>query len=123
MNKDHIHITPVKTYLAVASALIVMTAITVAVSFIDLGALNILAALAIASVKALLVAFFFMHIFWDNKLYLVIFSSALLFLTIFLTLTMFDTTTRGSINKETKSPIKKESPFYHIPKSGDPSLK
>ncbi len=109
MEKHKIHVVPLKMYLAVATALIVMTAITVGVSFIDLGALNITVALAIASIKALLVAFFFMHLFWDNKLYLVIFSAGLLFLTIFLTLTMFDTTTRGSVNEETKSPIIQES--------------
>ena len=111
MDEHKIHIIPLKTYLAVAISLIIMTAITVSVSFIDLGALNITVALAIASVKALLVGFFFMHLFWDNRLYLLIFSVGLLFLTIFLTLTMFDTTTRGSVNEETKGPIKQESLF------------
>ena len=86
MKKEHVHITPVKTYLAVAAALITMTGLTVAISFIDLGPFNITVALLIASVKALLVAFFFMHLFWDNKLYLILFASGLLFLTIFLTL-------------------------------------
>ena len=115
MNNEHIHIIPVRIYIAVALILIIMTAITVAVSFIDLGPLNITVALAIASIKALLVAFIFMHLFWDNKIYLIIFSAALVFLTLFLTLTMLDTTTRGSIDKETKSPIKKESAIYKTP--------
>jgi cytochrome c oxidase subunit 4 len=109
MEEQKLHIIPVKIYLAVASLLIVMTAVTVLVSFVDLGAFNITVALAIASVKALLVAFFFMHLFWDNKIYLVVFSAGLLFLTIFLTLTMFDTETRGSINEESKRPIIQES--------------
>lgn len=109
MENSKIHVIPLKTYLAVATALIFMTGVTVGVSFIDLGALNITVALVIASIKALLVAFFFMHLIWDNKLYLVIFSAGLLFLTIFLTLTMFDTATRGSINEESKGPIKLES--------------
>lgn len=106
------HIIPVKVYLAVALGLLVMTAVTVAVSFIDLGPYNITVALLIASIKGLLVAFFFMHIFWDNKLYLVIFAAALLFLTIFLTLTMFDTETRGSIYEEKAKPINQETPVY-----------
>jgi cytochrome c oxidase subunit 4 len=106
------HITPVKVYIAVGLALLVMTAITVAVSFIDLGPYNITIALLIASIKALLVAFFFMHLFWDNKLYLIIFAGSLLFLTIFLTLTMFDTETRGSIYEEKAKPIKSEAPIY-----------
>jgi cytochrome c oxidase subunit 4 len=109
MDEHKIHIIPLRIYLAVAVSLIILTAVTVSVSFIDLGALNITVALVIASVKALLVAFFFMHLFWDNKLYLLIFSVGLVFLTIFLTLTMFDTATRGSVNEETKGPINQES--------------
>jgi cytochrome c oxidase subunit 4 len=115
MKIDHPHIIPIKVYIAVALSLILLTAVTVAVSFIHLGPFNIFVALAIASVKALLVAFFFMHIFWDNKIYLIIFSFGLLFLTIFLTLTLFDTTTRGSLQKETRDPIKKESSIYKMP--------
>jgi cytochrome c oxidase subunit 4 len=106
------HITPVKVYIAVGISLLILTGLTVTISFIDLGPYNITIALIIASIKALLVAFFFMHIFWDNKLYLVIFSGALLFLTIFLTLTMFDTETRGSIDEQKAKPIKSEAPIY-----------
>ena len=86
MKKEQAHITPIRTYVGVAAALITMTGLTVAISFIDLGPFNITVALLIASVKALLVAFFFMHLFWDNKIYLVLFSAGLLFLTIFLIL-------------------------------------
>ena len=107
-----VHITPIKTYLTIAGLLMILTAVTVMVSFIDLGPYNVSVALLIASVKALLVAFFFMHLFYDNKLYLVIFAMALLFLTIFLTFTMFDTTTRGAIDMEKASPINKEATIY-----------
>lgn len=63
MNKHPVpHIIPMLVYLAIGGALLVMTLVTVAVSFIDLGFLNILVALAIATFKALLVAFFFMHL-------------------------------------------------------------
>ena len=110
---DHkIHISPIKTYLAVALGLFVLTGITVAACFIDLGAFNIALALAIASVKALLVALFFMHLFYDNKLYLIVFSAALFFLTIFITLTMFDTSYRGEIYKEQAKPIKADARIY-----------
>jgi cytochrome c oxidase subunit 4 len=112
MAHEHIHITPVKVYLAVGIGLLILTAITVSVSFIDFGPFNVTIALAIASVKALLVAFFFMHLFWDNKLYLIVFGASLLFLTIFLTLTMFDTTTRGAIYEEKARPIESEAPMY-----------
>jgi cytochrome c oxidase subunit 4 len=112
MAEYNVHITPIKTYLAVAAALMVLTVITVAVSFVDLGPYNVTVALVIASIKALLVAFFFMHLFYDSKVYLIIFSMALLFLTIFLTLTMFDTTTRGAIDKDKAAPINKEATIY-----------
>ena len=112
MRENKVHIIPVKTYLTVGLTLLALTAITVAVSFIHLGAFNVTFALAIASLKALLVAFFFMHLFWDNKLYFIIFSISLLFLTIFLTLTMFDTTTRGAIYEEEAKPIRSEAPMY-----------
>ena len=112
MNDHKIHITPIKTYITIAVLLILLTAVTVTVSFVDLGPYNISIALAIASVKALLVAFFFMHLFYDNKLYLIIFAMALLFLTIFLTLTMFDTSTRGAIERDKAQPINKEAKIY-----------
>ena len=112
MAHDHTHITPVKIYLAVGIALMILTAITVSASFIDFGPYNVTIALAIASVKALLVAFFFMHLFWDSKLYLIVFSASLVFLTIFLTFTMFDTTTRGAIYEEKAKPIESQSPMY-----------
>jgi cytochrome c oxidase subunit 4 len=112
MNGHKVHITPIKTYITIAALLMILTAVTVTVSFIDLGPYNVSVALLIASVKALLVAFFFMHLFYDNKLYLIIFAMALLFLTIFLTLTMFDTSTRGAIDKEIADPINKEATIY-----------
>jgi cytochrome c oxidase subunit 4 len=116
MDGHKVHITPIKTYITIAILLLILTVITVTVSFIDLGAFNITIALAIASVKALLVAFFFMHLFYDSKLYLIIFAMALIFLTIFLTLTMFDTSTRGAIDKDKADPINKETPIYNSTK-------
>ena len=113
MSENKAHIIPIKVYLAVGFALIALTVITVAVSFIDFGGFNVLIALAIASVKALLVAFFFMHLFYDNKIYFVVFSASLFFLTLFLTLTMFDTNRRGDIYREVENPIKSEAPIYN----------
>ena len=114
MSSSEIHVTPVKTYLAVGITLLILTAITVGASFIDFGPYNVTIALIIASVKALLVAFFFMHLFWDNKIYLVIFAASLLFLTIFFTFTMFDTMTRGAIYKEKANPIKPDAHIYQV---------
>jgi len=55
-------------YLAVFAALLVLTGATVAVSYLDLGVMNVAVALLIASLKASLVALFFMHLKFENKL-------------------------------------------------------
>ena len=112
MSQNHPHITPIKLYLAVGAILLILTAITVGTSFIDFGPYNVTIALVIASIKALLVALFFMHLFWDNKIYLIIFAASLFFLTVFLTFTMFDTMTRGAIYEEKAKPINSEAPIY-----------
>lgn len=54
----------------VFGTLLVFTVITVLVSFVDFGAdwANIVIAMAIASVKASLVAVYFMHLKWEDKL-------------------------------------------------------
>lgn len=53
----------VRGYLLVFAALLVLTVVTVAVSYLDLPAFETVAvALVIASVKAALVALFFMHL-------------------------------------------------------------
>ena len=57
-----------RIYFAVYGALLVLTVITVLVSYVDLGLLNVFVALGIASVKASLVALFFMHLKWENRL-------------------------------------------------------
>lgn len=62
------HIVSPKVYLAIIAALLVGTAITVWVSFIDLGRWNPIIALAIACTKAMLVVLFFMHVKYSTKL-------------------------------------------------------
>lgn len=55
-------VVPVKVYVGVFAALITLTITTVAVSKIELGEFNFVAAIAIAIVKAMLVVLFFMHV-------------------------------------------------------------
>jgi cytochrome c oxidase subunit 4 len=51
-----------KTYLLVFGALLVLTTITTAVAFVNLGLLNAPVAVAIALIKASLVMTYFMHL-------------------------------------------------------------
>jgi cytochrome c oxidase subunit 4 len=62
------HILPIRLYVTIWAALLCLTVITAAVAFVDLGALNTVLALVIASVKALLVVLFFMHVKYSSKL-------------------------------------------------------
>ncbi len=113
VSKIEAHVIPLKTYLTVGFALIVLTAITVGVSFIDLGGWNAIVAVVIASVKATLVAFIFMHLWYDKKIFLIIFLVAMTFLTIFIGLTMFDTVDRGRIHFESERPIEHNAKMYN----------
>ena len=99
------HVIPLKIYLGIGATLLVLTIVTVAVALVDLGPFNLIVAMAIATVKASLVAMIFMHLYYDNKFYLMIFLSSLLFVGIFISITMIDTLRRGDIYPELGGPI------------------
>ena len=111
MSEEH-HITPLKTYLVVATALFFLTAVTVWASYIDLGSFNIVLALLIAGTKAGVVATFFMHLLWDDKKNATIFVGSLMFLSIFIIITLTDTEFRCAVNPEIKDPINKRAALY-----------
>ena len=117
------HITPMKVYLLVGAMLLILTALTVKVSTIHLGPWNAIVALAIASLKALLVALFFMHLLHDRKIYAVVVSSALVFLGILIGLTMADVLRRGDINEYEAAPIKSEAPYFLKQKADTTAIK
>jgi cytochrome c oxidase subunit 4 len=89
------HISPKSTYYAIFGALMVFTAITVGVAFINLGALNFPVAITIAITKATLVILFFMHAKWSSRLTKLVIGGAFFFLFILLGLTMTDYMSRG----------------------------
>lgn len=73
-NDDHGelgHIVPFKIYLKVFLSLVVLTILTVIAAkwdALDFGELNIAIALIIASIKASIVALYFMHLKYENPL-------------------------------------------------------
>jgi cytochrome c oxidase subunit IV len=89
------HIVPTKTYTIVLIALLVLTATTCAVSFIDMGKMNAVVAVAIAFAKASLVALIFMHLRYSRRLMRVVAAAGLFWLGILIALTMSDYLTRG----------------------------
>ncbi|MGC1449922.1 MAG: cytochrome C oxidase subunit IV family protein [Candidatus Sulfotelmatobacter sp.] len=83
------------TYIVIWLTLLAGTALTVFAAQIDLGPFNAAVALTIATVKALLVALFFMHIRGaSEKLLKLVVISTVFFLFILLTLSMADYGTR-----------------------------
>jgi cytochrome c oxidase subunit 4 len=91
----HEHIVPVSVYVAVFSALIVLTWVTAFVSTIDLGRLNVFVALSIAIFKASLVLLFFMHVKYGTRLTKMIVLSGIYWLILLLFIVMMDIWTRG----------------------------
>jgi cytochrome c oxidase subunit 4 len=85
------HTMPVSMLVGVLGALMALTVLTVAVTSFDLGAQgNLVVAMIIATVKAALVVAFFMHLVWDKKLHLILFLTSVLFLVLFLSLSVND---------------------------------
>jgi cytochrome c oxidase subunit IV len=89
------HVSPKSTYYAIFAALMVGTAITVAVAFVNLGAFNFPVAIGIAITKATLVILFFMHAKYSSRLTKLFVGTAFFFLAILLGLTMTDVLSRG----------------------------
>ena len=89
------HISPKSTYYAIFGALMVLTAVTVGVAFVNLGSFNFPVAIGIAITKATLVILFFMHAKYSSRLTKMFVGTALFFLSILLGLTMTDYMSRG----------------------------
>jgi len=85
----------VPNYLLVFGALMVLTAVTISVAYIDLGALNTIAAVLIAVIKAILVIVIFMHIKISSQLVRLFALSGFFWLAILLVLTFSDYLTRS----------------------------
>ena len=89
------HVVPRKVYYAVFAALLVLTAVTTAVAFVDLGPGNTVVALGIAFLKATLVALFFMHVKYSPRLTQVVVAGGIFWLAILILLTLSDFVSRG----------------------------
>jgi cytochrome c oxidase subunit 4 len=91
---EHV-IVPKSTYYTIFAALVVLTGVTTAVAFFDLGLLNPIVALSIAIFKASLVVLFFMHLKYSSRMTWVVGGAALFWLGILLVLILSDYATRG----------------------------
>jgi len=93
LHEDHglAHTMPIWMLVAVLGALMFLTVLTVSVTNYDLGSEgNLIVGMVIATVKAGLVVTFFMHLFWDKKFHLILFLTAVLFVILFLSMSITD---------------------------------
>ena len=93
--KQQHHVVPLRHYIGVFLALMVLTAATVVTAKMDLGVLNTVVALTIAVVKALLVVLIFMHVKYSNKLVQTMVAASVLWLLFMFVFTYSDFATRG----------------------------
>jgi cytochrome c oxidase subunit 4 len=89
------HVLPKRVYYTIFAILMLCTALTVSIAFLDLGPLNAIAALAIAVFKSVLVILFFMHVKYSTRLTWAVVIGSVFWLGILLVLTMGDYLTRG----------------------------
>jgi cytochrome c oxidase subunit IV len=94
----HAHISSAPFYIGIFICLLILTVLTVGQSYVDLGKLNLVTVIVIASMKASLVVTFFMHLRHDNRFNALMFVSGLLFIGVFFAYTMNDTDHRGQFD-------------------------
>ena len=89
------HPMPVWMLLAVFFSLVFLTVLTVVMSELTevlmIGQWELWVSMGIATIKAMLVIFFFMHVLYDKALNKMLFFSSFLFAALFIALTLLDT--------------------------------
>jgi len=88
-------IVSIKTYYKVAVSLLVLFILTVAIAYVDLGSWNIIVALIIATIKALFVVLYFMHVRYSSRVTWLFALAGFFWLIILFTFTMSDYLTRS----------------------------
>ena len=88
------HIVSPGVYAGIITALLILTAATVAAAFVNLGRFNIVVALAIATVKATLVVLIFMHAKYVPKRTKLVIMAGIFWLALLLFMTLSDYVSR-----------------------------
>jgi cytochrome c oxidase subunit 4 len=109
------HLGDVRFYVAVFVALLCCTLLTVAVSSVHLGALNLVVAIVIASMKATLVVLFFMHLATGSRFNAMILIVSLMMVGVFFAYTLNDTGRRTEVDVDQSAKV---SPATGLPAPG-----
>jgi cytochrome c oxidase subunit IV len=89
------HIIEKKIYYGVFGGLMALLGATVAIAYIHLGKLNMVAALSIAVIKAVLIILYFMHVRYSSRLLWIFVCAGFFWLGIMFALSFSDFLTRG----------------------------
>ncbi|MEM9355305.1 MAG: cytochrome C oxidase subunit IV family protein [Pseudomonadota bacterium] len=84
------HVMPLSVLFGIFAALVLLTILTVIAAQFSFGAWEVWVSLGIATIKAALVAIYFMHLRYDRPFNAVVFLSAIVFVALFLALTLMD---------------------------------
>ncbi|MEE4176860.1 MAG: cytochrome C oxidase subunit IV family protein [Bacteroides sp.] len=90
MSQEKHHIVSYKTHVFVLLALLVLTALSVAITRVELGPLNTAAALLIACIKATIVLAWFMHLKFESRFFTVMVSAVIILFLLVILVTFFD---------------------------------
>ncbi len=100
-------------YLGIFGALMFFTFLTVAAAYIDFGRFSVTVAIAIATIKAILVIWFFMHVQHGNGLLKLFVIAGFLTFFLLIIFTLSDYVTRPAAEIEQSSSwIKREATHY-----------
>lgn len=102
-------------------SLVALTILTVVANDLPLGQLDLWVALMIATAKAFLVMAFFMHMWWEKGLNIVVFFSSLLFVALFIGMTLIDTDSYKE-DKERFPFADRPTPGYSTPQREGPTI-
>ena len=91
------HVSPISLYVTIFLALMVLTGVTVAAAFVNLGQFNFPVAMVIAVFKASLVIWYFMHVKYQSNLTKLTVATGLFFLAILLSLMLVDYGSKGFV--------------------------
>lgn len=87
---DFAHPIPLPLLFGVFIALVILTIITVFQASFDLGSFDIAVVMGIATIKAILVGMFFMHLAYDKPFNVIVFLSSFVFVGLFVIFTLSD---------------------------------
>lgn len=90
MDTERVHTVKYRTYVIVWAALMALTGLTVFAARVVAGKTGVLAALAIASVKAGLILSFFMHLRYERPLFRMMLLAPIATLAVIIGFTFFD---------------------------------